>query len=237
MFEALLAILFFAGTIPCLYFGVGVVARLLANRRAASLLGTGRLALTYDDGPSPEQTDRILAILAERGAQATFFVIGRSATRHPEVIQRIMAAGHEIGWHSQTHLNQWKCGPVSAWRDTASIPDLLQSIRPGVAIYRPPYGNLNLLSVLAARLQGFGISTWTLASGDSYPTLPSVRDVVARVDAQGGGVVLMHDNERKTADGASREHFVINLTTALLDLAATRGWTIAPVPESSRSTL
>lgn len=234
--EALLAILA-AGILPCLYFGIGIAVRLRADRRAASLLETGRLALTYDDGPSPRVTDRLLEILAEREAHATFFVIGRSAERHPELIRRIAAAGHEIGWHSRAHLNQWKCWPHRAWRDTNSIPELLRPSRSERLTYRPPYGKLNLLSVLAARLQGFGISTWTLASGDTYPVLPSIRTVVDRVDAAGGGVVLMHDMARSSPDAEERELFVANLTIALIDLARQRDWQLVPVPESSRSTL
>ncbi|MCP4069634.1 MAG: hypothetical protein GY741_15285 [Phycisphaeraceae bacterium] len=104
--------------------------------------------------------------------------------------------------------------------------------------YRPPFGKLNLLSVLAARLRGLKISTWTLPSGDSYSTVPLVEDVVGRVEAQGGGVILMHDNERKASDpkAADRDRFVTSLTIALLDLARDRGWEVVPVPESTRST-
>ena len=237
MFESMIVILV-AGSLPCLYYGIGIAARLLADRRAASLLGTRRLALTYDDGPSPEQTDRLLTILADRNAKATFFLIGGSAERHPEVVKRIAAAGHEIGWHSQTHLNQWKCSPFRAWRDTASIPDVLHPLRPHDMTYRPPFGKLNLLSVLAAQLRGFTISTWTLPSGDTYSTVPSVEDVVGRVEAQGGGVILMHDFERDASDprSADRDQFVTNLTIALLDLARDRDWKVVPVPESTRST-
>ena len=236
MFETTLAILI-AGIIGSLflYFGTGVAARLLADQRAASFRGAGRLALTYDDGPSPRQTDRILEILAARGASATFFVIGRSAERHAAVIDRITEAGHEIGWHSRTHRNQWRCGPLAAWSDTTSIPGTLEPGGSPMGVYRPPYGNLNLASVLGARSRGLGISTWTLASGDTYPTIPSVREVVDRVDAEGGGVVLMHDMERDTDDAEARDRFVVDLSVALLDLARDRGWQVSPVPESSRN--
>ena len=234
MIEALLIILA-AGILPGLYFGVGIVARLQADRRAASLMGTGRLALTYDDGPSPEQTDRILKLLEDRKAHATFFVIGHSATTYPEVIGRIVAAGHEVGWHSLAHLNQWRASPSAAWRDTSSIPAILENLDPVASIYRPPYGKLNLLSVLAARRRRLRISTWTRPSGDTDPTIPDVQEIVDQVDADGGGVVLMHDNKRTNPDGDARDHFVAQLTAALLDLAQRRGWTLVPVPESSRT--
>ncbi len=224
--------LFLSLTCLVIYFGSGVVARFLADRRAASLCGAGRLALTYDDGPSPSHTDRILSILAARNAQATFFVIGKSAERYPEVLSRIASSGHEIAWHSKTHLNQWRSFPIACWRDTSQIPSVLYSADFSLSTYRPPYGKLNLLSILAARLQGLQISTWTVVSGDTYPELPSVEDVVERVDAQGGGVILMHDHERFGPLRDEREHFVNALTVALLDLARDRGWQIAPIPES-----
>ncbi|MEE2936365.1 MAG: polysaccharide deacetylase family protein [Planctomycetota bacterium] len=224
-----------AGTLFCMYFGTGVVARLLADRRAASLRGSGRLALTYDDGPSPLQTDRILNILAQRGATATFFVIGRSAEMYPEVLNRIAGAGHEIAWHSQKHLNQWHSLPIASWFDTAQIPDVTHATTDPLATYRPPFGKLNLVSLIAARIRGLGISTWTIASGDTFPELPLVQAVVDRVEAEGGGVILMHDHQRTGPDSEERERFVRELTIALLDLARDREWKIAPVPESRRS--
>src|SRR5262245_23501370 len=69
--------------------------------------------LTIDDGPDPEDTPRLLALLAEHGARATFFVIGEKAERHPELIRDIVAAGHEVAHHTYTHplASFWCAGP------------------------------------------------------------------------------------------------------------------------------
>ena len=88
MIEYILAIVIAAG-IPCFYFETGMIARRFADRRAASFIGIGCLAITYDDGPSPKQTHRILDFLAESRASATFFLIGDSSIRHPEVVERL----------------------------------------------------------------------------------------------------------------------------------------------------
>ena len=232
MIEYILLAIVIAAGIPCFYFGTGIIARRFADRRAASFIGIGCVAITYDDGPSPKQTHRILDLLAESGASATFFLIGDSAIRHPDVVERIVAEGHAVGWHSKTHRNQWKCWPLTAWRDTTRIPGLLRSGRTKATIYRPPYGKINLASAIAARWRGLPISTWTLDSGDTHPSIPSVRNVVRRIDADGGGVVLMHDNERTVTDGEARDQFVIELTEALIDLARRRAWKLIPVPES-----
>src|SRR3954462_7715615 len=61
------------------------------------------IAMTFDDGPSPETTPRLLDILKQRNIKATFFMIGQNAERHPDIVKRILADGHEIGNHSWTH--------------------------------------------------------------------------------------------------------------------------------------
>ena len=65
----------------------------------------GKLALTFDDGPDPEWTPQILDILKAKGVKATFFVIGANAESNPDLVQRIVAEGHEVGNHTFTHPN------------------------------------------------------------------------------------------------------------------------------------
>ena len=89
-----------------------------------------RIALTFDDGPHPEYTAEILDILAEYGIRATFFVIGENVDLYPEVLQRTIAEGHEIGNHTQTHplKNHYRLYqvPCRAVRDVQERRDLLR---------------------------------------------------------------------------------------------------------------
>ena len=125
MLYALISIIILV--LVALYFGVGLAARSLADRRARSLLGNGRLAITFDDGPSPGLTNQILDLLREFEARATFFLIGETAEANPSVVQRIATEGHTVGWHSRAHLNQWKVNPVRAWRDSIRLPGILKA--------------------------------------------------------------------------------------------------------------
>ena len=206
------------------YFGVGIVVCVWSQNRSARLRGSGLLAITYDDGPSPELTNKILDLLKEFDAKATFFVVGRNAEAHPTVIERIAAEGHTVGWHSMTHRHQWKTSPFRAWQDTANVPPILTSGSTRAKVYRPPYGKLNLLTVLAFLKLRFSSVHWTLVSGDTYPEVPDVDDVVKTLDNAGGGVILMHDMKRSSPDAEERNRFVLGLTRAILELRRRRGW-------------
>ncbi|MCI0341486.1 MAG: polysaccharide deacetylase family protein [Planctomycetales bacterium] len=78
---------------------------------ASAPAGRGVLALTFDDGPAPGGTDRVLDFLRERGARATFFLVGRNVERHPGCARRIVAEGHEVGNHTMSHLYSWAFWP------------------------------------------------------------------------------------------------------------------------------
>ena len=231
MLYALIAILGLGGLLGT-YFGVGIVARFLADRRALSFVGAGRPAITFDDGPSHRLTNQILDLLKEFDAPATFFLIGETAEANPEVVRRIAAEGHTVGWHSSTHLNQWGVNPLRGWRDSIRLPDVLREGPAEVRIYRPPYGKMNILTVAAIRRLRLPISTWTRPSGDTYTRLPTIDSVVASVDEAGGGVILMHDVTRLGDDAKTRDRFVLDLTRALLVRGRERHWDVVSAIDS-----
>jgi len=76
------------------------------------------IALTYDDGPNPDGTRRVLDLLAWRGVQATFFVWGEAAERHPEVVREVVAAGHSVQPHCFRHISHWERGRDEIAADT-----------------------------------------------------------------------------------------------------------------------
>jgi len=224
------ALLVIAGLVITLglWYGPGVIARRLADRRLIrATRGQGVLALTYDDGPGPNTTPALLDLLAEHDAKATFFMVGRCAEAAPELTRRVAEEGHTIGWHSHRHRNQWKSDPIRAVIDVWRPPTLLDSGPTSVRVFRPPYGKMNLGTVLACLARGLPIITWTHASGDTFATLPEVGDIVDAVRREGGGVVLMHDNDR---GDASRAPWVLDLTARLLQLAREQNWRIIASP-------
>jgi len=103
------------------------------------------IAMTFDDGPNAKLTPKLLDILAEHHIKATFFVVGENAAAHPDLLQRAVREGHEIGNHSWSHPNLGKISRQNAQRELESTADAIAAavgIRP--TLMRPPYGSLTL---------------------------------------------------------------------------------------------
>ena len=152
--------------------------------------------LTFDDGPNPEHTPRVLDLLAAHGAHASFFLIGEHAERHPALVERILAEGHTIGNHSYTH-------PVFAkqtWErqlDEIERTDRLLERFDGRARhgFRPPRGSFSLPLLLHFARCRRGIAYWSYDSLD-YQHLPDEK-IVARFQQEppcASEIVLMHDD-------------------------------------------
>lgn len=181
----------------------------------------GRLVLTYDDGPWEGLTPRVLEVLRERGARASFFLIGSKVEAEPELATRLGAEGHEVGSHSSRHPHPWRTEPVRLGLDVARGHRQLLAAGLQPTGYRPQYGKVVGTTWLWSLLRGQPLRWWTHDSGDSQ----GQRDpagVVARVRASGGGVVLLHDG---VGEG-DRARFVVETTAALLDLAEEQGWQV-----------
>ena len=117
--------------------------------------GGRRIALTFDDGPDPEATPRLLELLAARGVRATFFLIGERAARSPDVVRAIRDAGHEVGTHTWRHRNAWLLPPgASALEITEGARILEDILGDSPRLYRPPWGIVNAASLTTARRLG-----------------------------------------------------------------------------------
>ena len=168
---------------------------------------TRRIALTFDDGPDPERTPAILDTLAELGARATFFVIGRYLERYPELGRRIVAEGHELGNHSWAHL-PWQ-NFYTRSRHLVDIERTAQLIRAisGVQrepLYRPPVGLKSPELARAALSRQLQVVAWSVHSRDTFGQRWQAvsRRVLNRV--RGGDIVLLHDGH--AAEGRHRDN-------------------------------
>jgi peptidoglycan/xylan/chitin deacetylase (PgdA/CDA1 family) len=142
-------------------------------------------------------------------------MLGQSAQQNAKIADRILAEGHDVGCHSDRHLNAWKVDP---WAAVADIHAGYDKLFPWVAkngLYRPPYGKMTLATYLAVRRRGASVGWWTIDSGDTRHQLPEPHQVADRLMREGGGVVLMHDLDR-TKD---RNNFVLETTALLLGIA------------------
>jgi peptidoglycan/xylan/chitin deacetylase (PgdA/CDA1 family) len=173
------------------------------GRAMGSLPGGAReVALTFDDGPNPNATPRILDELAARGVKATFFVLGRHADRWPEIVKRIADDGHEIGNHGFYHRKLHIHGPAYVRMDLTKGTESIaraSGIRP--KLFRAPHGFRSpWVNSIAASL-GQRTIGWSLGVWDS--DRPGA-DVIARrtIDgARAGSILLLHDGDGYDIDG------------------------------------
>ena len=188
-----------------------------------------RVALTFDDGPNPDATPRILDTLAEYGARATFFVLGGHAERWPELVYRMEAEGHEVGNHGYFHRKLHLKRPRYVKRDIKLGATAIE--RSGAAsprFFRPPHGFRSpWVSGIAASM-GQRTVGWSLGVWDS--DTPGVKAIVERT-VQGvrpGSIVLLHDG-----DGYDPYGDRLQTTKALPRIISglrDRGYTFAPLP-------
>ena len=151
-------------------------------------------ALTFDDGPDPELTPRILAVLARYDVRATFNVMGYNAVRHCDLIRALVDGGHELGNHTWSHQDLAFQSPTATGRQLdrglAAI-ERTAGVRP--RFFRPPRGELTGAAVQAAARLGHDILLWSVARGPAGVGTPgAVADHLARAVRQ-GDVVLLHD--------------------------------------------
>ena len=148
------------------------------------------LALTFDDGPSPQYTPRLLDGLKQRGVHATFFLIGQQVQDYPELVQRIRAEGHQIGNHTYDHapLDRLSCGEAMA--DLSRCDGVLQELAgEGTYWVRPPYGFITEEELAAWRTP---MLYWSVDTCDWE--CRDVQKVFAAIcQARDGDVILLHD--------------------------------------------
>lgn len=157
-----------------------------------------QIALTFDDGPDPEYTPRLLDLLAKHQLKATFFVLGKRAEEHPQLLQRMVNDGHTIGNHTYSHIN---CSKISLdevrqelARTDAAIRAALPEYQP--LWFRPPWGQLTRAQRKLVLIQGRRIVLWSYTVNDHSATTEEI------IDRSGGlqsrDIFLLHDRNAQT---------------------------------------
>lgn len=152
--------------------------------------------LTFDDGPHPENTPRILDGLASIGAKATFFLVGSQVEMYPLLVRRIIADGHSIGSHSWSHCSCRKQG-VGEWlADVRKARDAVEQLTgQSCRLFRPPYGELTPQVMIGLLRQGYRIVHWSHDPKDSaFKSEGEFFEWFANSDLYDGSVVLLHDD-------------------------------------------
>ncbi len=195
----------------------GATAAATAPQRVA--VATKYVILTFDDGPSPQYTPKVLALLRQYGVKATFFELGQNVARYPAITRRVHAAGHSVQNHTWSHTDLRRMS-WAKFRSEVLTTDRVIRAQTGITPHclRPPYGGANALTYRRAASLGKKVRLWTVDPADwSRPgTSTIVRRVLSKV--RNGSVILLHDG------GGNRSQTVAALPTILRTLKA-RGYT------------
>jgi peptidoglycan/xylan/chitin deacetylase (PgdA/CDA1 family) len=194
--------------------GTGPFAKSLvksALSASAFLLGTTirvstsepAVALTFDDGPHPEDTPPLLDLLERYGARATFFVVGKSARDHPELIERIARGGHALGNHTWDHLSLPSLKGRFRRRQLAWTQEALGPYASG--LFRPPYGEQTLGSRIDALRLGLRVVCWDVIAEDWRDDSPEVMLERIYRRLRRGSIVLFHDTLYTTVEERFRD--------------------------------
>lgn len=218
MLSLVLSFVSVAAALGGLHLSPFLLKKIAINRLADRCRRERVLCLTYDDGPGTNLTPRVLDLLEEHSACATFFLLGCRVPGNEGILARMRQQGHEMACHTRDHLNAWDVFPNEAVRDIRSGYDSLKEWMPANALFRPPYGKMVFSTWMELRRRGAPVGWWTRDSGDVCDRLPEVERVVQKVLAGAGGVVLMHDFDRKGDTAQQRDAYVLRLTRRLLEV-------------------
>jgi peptidoglycan-N-acetylglucosamine deacetylase len=187
------------------------------------------VALTFDDGPHPEDTPPLLDLLARHGARATFFMVGKSARRWPHLVRQVAEAGHAVGNHTWDHTSfRLINGPYRraqlAWCREALAPY-------GAPLFRPPYGEQSPAARLDAWRCGYDVVGWDAIAEDWRDDPAEVMVERIRCRLAPGSIVLLHDTLYTTIDERFRDRALMRQAVETLLTTLQGKYRFVTVPE------
>ncbi len=145
--------------------------------------------LTFDDGPHPEITSKVLDILDQYRAKATFFCVGENVEKHTETYQQILKKGHRTGNHTFNHLNSWKTPANAYYENIQKCTQVVDS-----HLFRPPFGRIYPNQIPYLKMQ-FRVIMWTVLTEDYVPELSPEKCFKKSIQTtRPGSIVVFHDS-------------------------------------------
>lgn len=190
--------------------------------------GAPLVALTFDDGPDPESTPRVLELLARHGAGATFFMVGRNAERHADLVARVAREGHVVGNHTHGHRDM----PALSYRrrraELAACSRALGEVES--PLFRPPKGLQSPGSYAVARLMGYQVVGWSAEIEDWRSTDGAWLEARLRERIYPGCIVDLHDSlfEPSVPEARDRGPLLAALDGVLAELGSTYRFVTVP---------
>lgn len=146
--------------------------------------------LTFDDGPIPEVTPKVLDILREKGVKATFFMVAENASRNPELLAQVRQEGHAIGNHTYNHLKGTRVSTEDYMANVQQADTLLDT-----RLFRPPYGKMRAEQKRLLLQQGYRIYLWDVLTHDYNPRYSSEQLVrIVKRYVRNGSIINFHDS-------------------------------------------
>lgn len=186
----------------------------------AYLDGAPVVYLTFDDGPSPQHTGALLAMLGRHHSHATFFVIGETAAAYPGLVRMEILAGDSVGGHSWTHPHLTRLSVSAITAQLASTQALVRQLGAPGRCFRPPYGQTNPAVAAVARSLHLQTYLWTTASNDFTGETASVDLARALSGLHPGAVIVFHDWAPQSLQAVDQ----------FLTIAQLRGYVAAALP-------
>ncbi|MDP1808721.1 MAG: polysaccharide deacetylase family protein [Actinomycetota bacterium] len=193
------------------------------------------VALTFDDGPSPEYTPKILDVLKEKEAKAAFFMVGKHVEKYPDVARRVFAEGHDIGNHTYSHRDLVPAGRKTILAELNKTEQIiLRVVGVRTRLFRPPRGIISNAGRKLLVELGYTIAMWTVSAVDWRGRSPKA--IVGRImrHIKTGGVILFHDSGAVVRrEGADRGNTVEALPLVIDELRR-HGYEIVPLSQMIR---
>ena len=157
--------------------------------------------LTFDDGPIPEVTPKVLAILDKYQVKATFFMVGENIDKHPEVFEQVVRAGHSIGNHTYNHLKGWRTSHeeymanVTKWENAFNRQSIVNRQSSNRQLFRPPYGKAWFGQRYALHKRGYRLIYWDILTRD-YDQSVTPQEMLANIqrNTRPGSIINFHDS-------------------------------------------
>jgi len=156
-----------------------------------------KIYLTFDDGPVPGPTEFVLDVLSKFKIKATFFCIGDNVAKHPEVFNRLVSEGHQVGNHTQNHLKGWSTDLRKYIDNVKSCEDALstriQNPESSVPLFRPPYGRITRKQIQS--LPDYRIIMWDVLTHDYNKAISEQQCLINSIKAtRPGSITVFHDS-------------------------------------------
>lgn len=180
-------------------------------------INENNIMLTFDDGPDPRYTNKILDVLADYNVKATFFMVAENAKKNPDIVYRMQKEGHKVGLHSWEHKNAMLYSFIYTKKDFINSIKIMKNFGVEEFLYRPPWGHTNIFSNYFSNKYGMKVIFWDVMAEDwSIKSTPkSIHDKLLKRTTN-RSIICLHDaGENSGGDIDAPNNTIAALKTAI----------------------